>query len=190
MTLQVSPDASVRAADPDDAGRLIFYYRSSRMYSALLDQRREPVMATRDELAEMLAGKDRLGGQLFALMDCSGSVIGFGGLRGASLENLTGEVFLLLRDDSDYAASSARGMLAFLLDRAFGRMHLNKVLAVGLVEEEEGWRTLLRETGFHSCGVQRQIVYARGRWFDLETFTLKQETWLNAVQHGPLPAAG
>lgn len=181
MTVPTVPEVSVRFADPDDAGRLIFYYRSPQLYSALLDQCREPVMPTRDELAEMLAGKDRMYGQLFALLNAAGTVLGFGGLRGCSLENLTGEIFLLLGDQQDYHAESAGGMLQFLLDRAFHRLHLNKVLAVGLVEEEQGWLTLLRNTGFQSCGVQREILYARGCWFDLETLSLKRETWVHAV---------
>jgi len=181
MTVRIAPDVSVRLADPDDAGRLIFYYRSPRLYSALLDQRRELVMATRDELAEMLAGKDRASGQLFALLNPAGTVMGFGGIRGSSLENLTGEIFLLLDEDRHYLEEPADGMLRFLLERAFNRLHLNKILAVGLTAEEQGWLTLLRKAGFQSCGIQREILYARGRWFDLETLTLKRESWAHAL---------
>ncbi len=181
MTVRLAPEVSVRLADPDDAGRLVFYYRSPRLYSALLDQRREPVMATRDELADMLSGKDRTLGQLFALVRDTGAIMGFGGIRGSSLENLAGEIFLLLPDAPDYLTTAARLMLRFLLKRAFTRARLNKVLAVGLVDEEDTWLTLARSTGFQSCGIQRQVLYARGRWFDLETLTLKRENWSDAL---------
>jgi len=139
-----------------------------RPKAALLDGRREPVLPSRDELAEMLASKDAGRNQFFAIEDTDGHVRGFCGLRGVSIEAVFCEIMVLLIDPADHAGPIGRETVQFLLDRAFGRMHLDKVLGTCLDTEPE-LRALLAGSGFVSGGVQRQVLYSGGTWHDIET---------------------
>jgi RimJ/RimL family protein N-acetyltransferase len=160
----------IRTADADDADFLLEVYRMERPKAALLDQRREPVLPSRDELAEMLGSKEAGRNQFFAVEDGTGQVRGFCGLRGVSFEAVFCEVMVLLIDPADHAGPVGRETVRFLLDRAFGRMHLDKVLGTCLDIEPE-LRALLAEMGFVSGGVQRQVLYSGGAWHDMETLT-------------------
>ncbi len=160
----------IRTADPDDADFLLEVYRTARPKAALLDARREPVLPSRDELAEMLASKDAGRNQFFAVEDTAGCVHGFCGLRGVSIEAVFAEVMVLLIEEADHGGPIGRETVQFLLDRAFGRMHLDKVLGTCLDSEPE-LRALLADTGFVSEGVQRQVLYSGGGWHDIETMT-------------------
>ncbi len=158
----------IRTADPDDAEFLLEVYRMERPKAALLDGRREPVLPSRDELAEMLGSKDVSRNQFFAVEDSDGRVRGFCGLRGVSIEAVFCEIMALLIDPADHAGPVGRETVQFLLDRAFGRMHLDKVLGTCLDTEPE-LRALLADSGFVSGGVQRQVLYSGGAWHDIET---------------------
>lgn len=160
----------IRTADPDDADFLLEVYRAERPRAALLDGRREPVLPNRDELAEMLGSKDAGRNQFFAVEDSEGCVRGFCGLRGVSIEAVFAEIMVLLIDGADHAGPIGRDAVQFLLDRAFGRMHLDKVLGTCLDSEPE-LRALLADSGFVSGGVQRQVLYSGGEWHDIETMT-------------------
>jgi RimJ/RimL family protein N-acetyltransferase len=160
----------IRTADPDDADFLLEVYRAERPRAALLDSRREPVLPNRDELAEMLGSKEAGRNQFFAVEDSVGHVRGFCGLRGVSIEAVFCEVMVLLIDTADHAGPVGRETVQFLLDRAFGRMHLDKVLGTCLDSEPE-LRALLADSGFASGGVQRQVLYSGGVWHDIETMT-------------------
>ncbi len=160
----------IRTADPDDADFLLEVYSAGRPRAALLDPRREPVFPSRDELAEMLGSKDAGRNQFFAVEDRAGCVRGFCGLRGVSIEAVFCEVMVLLIHEADHAGPIGRETVQFLLDRAFGRMHLEKVLGTCLDSEPE-LRALLAGSGFASGGVQRQVLYSGGDWHDIETMT-------------------
>jgi RimJ/RimL family protein N-acetyltransferase len=160
----------IRTADPDDADFLLEVYRTGRPKAALLDPRREPVLPNRDELAEMLGSKDAGRNQFFAVEDRAGCVRGFCGLRGVSIEAVFSEIMVLLIDEADHAGPIGRETVQFLLDRAFGRMHLDKVLGTCLDSEPE-LRALLAGSGFVSEGIQRQVLYSGGDWHDIETMT-------------------
>ena len=82
-----------------------------------------------------------------------------------------GEVYFLLLDDEDYGSPLAGEIFAFVRDRAFARLGLHKVVAHGL-DSETALRAFLAAHGFASDGIQREAVYARGRWHHLETFSL------------------
>ena len=166
----VSEHTLIRTADPDDAEYLLEVYRTGHPKAALLDSRREPVLPNRDELAEMLGSKDAGRNQFFAVEDSTGCVRGFCGLRGVSIEAVFAEVMVLLIDESDHGGPVGRETVQFLLDRAFGRMHLDKVLGTCL-DSEPGLRALLADSGFISEGVQRQVLYFGGDWHDIETMT-------------------
>ena len=160
----------IRTADPDDADFLLEVYRTERPKAALLDAAREPVLPNRDELAEMLGATDAGRNQFFAVEDTAGRVRGFCGLRGVSIEAVFCEIMVLLIDPADHAGPVGRETVQFLLDRAFGRMHLDKVLGTCLDSEPE-LHALLADSGFVSGGVQRQVLYSGGAWHDMETLT-------------------
>ena len=160
----------IRTADPDDADFLLEVYRGGGAKAALLDGRREPVLPNRDELAEMLGSKDAGRNQFFAVEDTEGRVRGFCGLRGVSIEAVFAEMMVLLLDDADHAGPIGSETVHFLLDRAFHRMHLHKVLGTCLDTEPE-LRALLSASGFVSEGIQRCILHTGGAWHHIETMT-------------------
>ena len=160
----------IRTADADDADFLLEVYRTGHPKAALLDPRREPVLPNRDELAEMLGSKDAGRNQFFAVEDSAGCVRGFCGLRGVSIEAVFCEIMVLLIDGADHGGPIGRETVQFLLDRAFGRLHLDKVLGACLDSEPE-LRALLADSGFTSGGVQREVLYSGGEWHDIETMT-------------------
>ena len=164
----LSPHGMVRTADPDDAPALLKAYRLAIPRAALLDPRREPVMPTQDELTEMLLGKEAAKGQFFTIEDLKGEIKGFCGLRGMNFEALFGEIILLFLNEEDTLTPLGADALAFLTDRAFGRMRLQKLL-VTCLDAEKRLRQCLCAAGFVSAGRQRQVLYSGGCWRDLET---------------------
>lgn len=160
----------IRMAEADDAYELKRLY-DSRPRSALLDRRREVPSATADELRESLARHDRFGGVLYAVEDKEGVVRGFCTLRGIQVEMSYAEISLTLFDDEDYDTPLAEEVFTHLHRMAFDNKRLNKVISHCL-DTEPGYRRLLERRGFKSNGVQREILWARGRWHSMESMTL------------------
>ena len=162
----------IRMAEPDDAPALHALYALDRPRSALLDKKREPLLPTRDELREML-GRREAGtqGALFVVEDRTGVVQGFCGLRALPPETPFGEASLLFHDEAAAASPVGEEAWAFLRERAFVRMHVRKIITHCL-DRERPLRDFLAGRGFTSNGVQRQVLFAAGRWHDLETLTL------------------
>ncbi len=160
----------IRTAEKDDAPRLLEAYRGAVLRATLLDQRREPVQPTRDELGEMLAAKEASRGLFYAVEDPEGRVLGFCGLRGVNQEAQFAEAMLLFTDTAAEAGPAGDETAAFLLDQARGRLHLAKMMTTAL-DSETGLAELLARNGFVCEGAQRQAVYSGGRWHDLQTWT-------------------
>jgi RimJ/RimL family protein N-acetyltransferase len=158
-------------AEADDAFELRRLYDSSKPRSAVLDRRREITYPTVDELREGLARPDKPGGPLYAIEDRTGSIHGFCALRGASPELAYGEIILPLFEEADYETPLADEALGYLCRMAFAEKRLNKVISHCL-DDETGYRTLLARRGFESNGIQREVVWAGGRYRDLETLSL------------------
>ena len=167
----VGEHAVIRTAEIDDAHLLFHIYSAPRIRSFLLDRRHEAVVPTRDELRELLGRKDALAGVFFAVENKSGDVRGFCALRGLNQDARWAEALVALIGDEDYQAPLADEAMAFVLDTAFVQRKLNKVIAHSL-DTEPAYRELLLRTSFQSNGVQREIVYSRGQWHDLEAFSL------------------
>ena len=163
--------AIIRTADPDDAFALKQYYDLPEPHAAQLDRKREVIVPTVDELQEVLVRKEKEIGPLYALENPSGEVEGFCALRGIITERSLAEVSLMLLRDELYASALADEAFAFLFDLAFENKFLNKVVAHCL-QGETGYRAALIRNGFESEGAQREAVYARGHWHDLESFRL------------------
>lgn len=171
--MTVSAHTRIRAAESDDAAGLLAVYDPRTPRAALLDIRREPVMPTCDELAEMLSGKEAARGQFYAVEDGTGALLGFCGLRGVNQESLFCEVMALFLDEESHHSPAGDEVADFLLERAFVRFNLQKVIATCL-ETEKGLRELLVRAGFESAGVQREVLYSGGRRLDLESLTRRR----------------
>jgi len=166
----------IRTADPDDAPALHALYAPDVLCAALLDARREPLMPACAELREMLGMKEAANNVFFAVEDLEGAVRGFCILRGMNHETGFGEVSVLLHDPGALVTPLADEVIAFACERGFGRLRLNKLVATCL-DGETALRAFLLRQGFESAGVQREVVFAQGRWHHLETLSLFRDRW-------------
>ncbi len=164
---------SIRSAEADDAVALKrFYQHGAPLRAALLDQRREPIVPGIDELREVLGRREGADKTAFYIIeDRIGCVCGCCVVRGVNLEILYAEFALLLYDDAAYQAPVATEAFCFAVDRAFGRLNLNKMVSQ-CMDGEKAYRDFLLRHGFRSEGVQRETVFAGGRSHDLESFSL------------------
>ena len=160
----------IRGTELDDVPTLSVLYRAGTLRAGLLDGRREPVLPTRDELRELLSRKEIADGGYYTVEDRSGTVQGFCSLRGMNSEARYAEFSLVLLDPADYASPLASEVATFLYDRAFTRSGLRKVVAYCLEGEIE-LAAFLHAQGFESAGIQRDAVYAGGRWHALEALS-------------------
>ena len=163
--------AVIRSAEPDDAPALWQLYDPSRPRSFLLGPQREIMIPTVDELREMLGRRDLVQGTFFAVEDKQGLVCGCCVLRGAKFESEYAEMVVAFGKDDEYVTPLAEEVFQFLLHMAFIEKKLNKLQAHCLCTET-AYRDFLTARGFESDGVQRDMVYTRGRYFDLESFTV------------------
>lgn len=161
----------IRAADPDDAVFLKNLYTPRTLHSSLLDVRREPLAPSADELREMLGHKDAVRGAFHAIEDKTGMIRGFCGVRGVNQEAGFAEILLLFFDEGDYAGPMAVEALEFLCALGFKRMRLGKLLAHCL-DSEAALRAFLVQRGFRSEGIQREVLYSQGRYFNLEALSI------------------
>jgi RimJ/RimL family protein N-acetyltransferase len=161
----------IRSADPDDAAALKAVYDSQALRSSLLDQRRELNQPTRDELREVMSQKEMGKAVFYTVEDRSGEIRGFCLLRGSNSEARFSEFVVIFLDDSAFSSPLADEVFDFLARLAFQRMGNLKVVTHCLDTELE-YRKFLTSHGFKSAGVQRDVVYSQGRWFNLEALTL------------------
>ncbi|MDQ1257364.1 MAG: hypothetical protein QG656_1968, partial [Candidatus Hydrogenedentes bacterium] len=164
--------------EQDDAPALKRLYDPARPRPALLDRKRESIAPTLDEVRELLNLKEAKFGAFYAIEDRRGEVCGFCVLRGAHPEVRYAEFVVMLFGDDDYATPLADDVFAHLLRQAFTQLQLNKVIAQ-VLDWETAYRQALVRHGFVSDGVQRDVVFAQGRWFHLETLSL-----FNPAGHG------
>jgi len=161
----------IRAADSDDAPALLRLHRGPQWRAALLDQKRDPLQPTLDELAETLGRKEAQQGAFYAVEDMSGQVRGYCGLRGMNAESAFAEITILFDDDELYSGSFADEVFAFVRGRAFVRARLHKIM-VQCLETESGLREFLLRHGFASNGVQREVFFSGGKFWNIESFSL------------------
>lgn len=159
----------IRGTEQDDVPALAALYQNPVPRGGLLDGRREPITPTRDELRELLGRKEVVEGGFYTIEDQTGEIQGFCSLRGVNAEARYGEFNFLLLDPARYRDPLAEEAGQFLFDRAFLRLGLRKVVAYCLQHEQE-LADFLRRSGFESAGLQREILYAGGRWHDLEAY--------------------
>jgi len=163
----------IRGTELDDVPAFSRLYQAGTLRAGLLDARREPILPTRDELRELLSRKEIADGGFYTVEDRGGEIQGFCSLRGVNSEARYAEFSLVLLDPALYATPLADEAAGFLYERAFVRAGLNKVVAYCLDGEAELSR-FLGAQGFESAGVQRDVVYAEGRWHALEALCRTQ----------------
>jgi RimJ/RimL family protein N-acetyltransferase len=129
------------------------------------------MIPTIDELREMLGRRDIVQGAFFAIEDKTGEVCGCCVFRGAKTESEYAEMVVAFGDDAYYALPMAEEVFQFLLRTALIEKKLNKLQAHCL-STEVSYRQFLEQRGFVSDGIQRDMVYTKGRYFDLESLTL------------------
>lgn len=139
--------------------------------AGLLDVRREPLLPTRDDLRDLLTRKEIADGTFYTVEDRVGRIVGFCSLRGHNSESGFIEYILEFSDMAHYATPMAGEAHAFLLERAFTRLRVRKVVAHA-VSGEQALTTFLRSVGFSSAGIQRDVVFSQGGWHHLETLVL------------------
>jgi hypothetical protein len=93
-------------------------------------------------------------------------------LRGSNPEGQFSEFVVIFLDEATFSTPIADEVFDFLARLAFQRMRNHKVVTHCLDAEVE-YRKFLMGHGFASAGVQRDVVYSQGRWFNLEALTLR-----------------
>jgi RimJ/RimL family protein N-acetyltransferase len=146
-------------------------YMDGVLRAGLLDARREPMLPARDDLRDLLTRKEIADGSFYTIESETGDIVGFCSLRGINIEARFGEYGLQLSDARSYTTAVATEAHDFLMDRAFARLGLRKVLAHALSTETE-FVEFLRSRGFSSAGIQRDVLHARGGWHHLETLVM------------------
>ncbi|MCP4639973.1 MAG: GNAT family N-acetyltransferase [bacterium] len=176
----VGEHAVIRTADVDDAPLLWRLYDTRRPRSFLLGPAREILIPSRDELQEILSRKDKLAGTFFVVENREGEIQGCCTLRGAMRGAFYNEVTLSLVHEADYATPLADEVMEFLKHMGFMERKLLKIVSHCLDRETE-YRAFLVRHGFESDGVQRDMVYTLGRYYNLESLSLFREDGVDAA---------
>ena len=159
----------IRGAEYDDVPALAGLYQPGIPRAGLLDARREPVMPSVDDLRELLGRKEIAEGAFYTVEDTDGRIRGFSTLRGMNPEARHCEFSLLFLEPESYGEPLADEVAAVMLERSFQRFGLRKVVSYCLAHERDFANLLVRH-GFVSAGRQRDVLYAGGRWHDLDTY--------------------
>ncbi|HOH28276.1 MAG TPA: GNAT family protein [Candidatus Hydrogenedentes bacterium] len=178
----------LRFSEPEDAHFYRALYLQGGPKAALLDARREFGAPTLQEIRELLIKSESARAFLFTVEDPEGRLRGWCGLRALNIEASFCEMFMVFAAPEEYAGPMADETMEALLDRAFNRLGLQKVLATCLDSEETLHACLLRH-GFRSCGVQRDVLYGKEGWRGLDTLALDRAAYASHPATGPGPGA-
>lgn len=174
----------IRTADPDDAPELVRLYDPDSPRAFFLDARREVQLLGLDELREVLGRKEILVTPFYAIENRQGEVRGFCSLKPSPPGTHYSELLCGFHEEDDYSRPIAREALEFLKQLAFVERKLNKIVAQCL-ENETSFREFLLREGFESDGVQRDVFYTKGRYYNLETLSTYRTTDNDAGQSLP-----
>lgn len=161
----------IRTAERDDAPAFGRLFNPGLPLASLMDQKREYIIPTTEELREVLGGVKSMGGVVNAIEDLGGEIRGFCTVRSAPGDMPFGQFALMMLDEEDYLRPIMDDIMQYLVTEAFQRRGHHKAMVYRL-DYETKIRQLYVARGFESDGFQRDILYAGGRWFDLETLTL------------------
>lgn len=161
----------IRMAEPDDARTLWWLYFDGNPRAGLLDNRREPLIPTVDELRELLGRHEAAMGNLFAIENNVGEVAGFCNLRGMTQDTGFGDLAVMFHSDNTFQTTLADSVMHFVFERSFEKSQRKRIYA-SILSCESCLRDFLIRHGFESNGVQREVIYARGTWLDIESLSL------------------
>jgi len=164
--------AVIRTIDTDDTAALLKLYRAARPLACLLNQLHEFVVPTTDEIVHLVQATDKNKVAAFNVVeDRQGNVRGFCALRVTGQEIYPGRFDIMFFDGDDFSTPLANEVGHFLIEEAFQRKGLRRIVAQCL-NSEKTLRAFLVNTGFESNGVQREVLYTGGKWFNLESLSL------------------
>lgn len=167
--------AVIRSIDTDDAPFLMRLYAGRRPRASLLNQLNEFQIPTTAEVIQLLAGSGSARSIAFNVIEhISGEVRGFCALRTVAEELFPGRFDIMLFDEGDFATPLAQEAGRYLLEEAFLRKGLKRIVAQCL-DSETALRAFLEGFGFTSRGVQREVLYSAGRWLSMESLALSLE---------------
>jgi len=163
----------LRTAEADDAADFRRLYYPAYPRPALLDRRREYPFPTTSDLREFLTSgpKETAALDMLAIEDTTGIIRGYCAMRPAAVELSYAEIAIMFHDNAECASPLGSETLEILLNMAFTNKRLRKAVAHTLDQEIE-LRALMANRGFHSGGVQRDVIYFDGRYHDLEALYL------------------
>jgi len=174
----------IRTADMDDAETLADLYKPDFPRSFLLDLRRELQILAPDSIRELLTHKEIKSGVLYTVEDKGGRIRGICSLKPAVPALFYAEILVAFLDLQDYETPIGEEAMEFLKKRAFVEQKLNKILAQCL-ENETAYRHLLIQQGFESDGIQRDVLFSQGRYYNLETLACVRKGWLHSEGNEP-----
>lgn len=162
----------LRTALIDDAEAFSRLFSAGSPRAPLLDQRQEWLVPTLHELRHALSGvRQETYSGLNVVENLEGDPVGFCVLRRGKSDPLFSQMSVMLFDASMYTTELANEVGARLIEDGFGRNLGHKLMAQCLCREPE-YRAYLAGLGFESDGVQREVLYANGRWHDMESLSL------------------
>jgi RimJ/RimL family protein N-acetyltransferase len=165
----------IRSAEFDDAEALWGFYKPGKPRTFQLGPNLELRIPTIDELKGLLDDPDRKLGEFYVIEDLEGLVIGCAVMRSATGNSPYAEALFAFFDESLYSSPAADETFEFIRKQAFTIKKRRKLIAHCL-ETEPAYREFLARHGYTSNGIQRELVYAGGRYYDLESLSLFPES--------------
>ncbi len=165
----------IRAAEFDDAEGLWGLYNPGKPRTFQLGPNLELRTPTVDELKTLLEDPERKFGEFYIVEDREGLVLGCAVMRSATGDSPYAEAMFAFFNEAIYETPAADEAFAFVRKQAFAIKKRRKLIAHCL-DTEPAYRQFLVRHGYTSNGIQRELVYAGGRYHDLESFSLFPET--------------
>lgn len=165
----------IRWAEFDDAEGLWGLYNPGKPRTFQLGPNLELRTPTIDELKTLLEDPERKLGDFYIVEDLEGYVLGCAVMRSATGDSPYSEALFAFFDEALYDSPAADETFTFIYRQAFTIKKRRKLIAHCL-DTEPAYREFLVRHGYTSNGVQRELIYAGGRYHDLESFSLFPET--------------
>ena len=167
----IGVSAAIRTADLDDAAVIVEIVNPQIPRSIFFDVRREVQMPTFNDICEMLRSKEIKRNPMYIIENDAGEVRGLFLLKGSSQSTFYSELVCAFLESDDYETPMADEVMAMIKRMAFVDHSWHKLLAQCL-DVEKDLSGLLVRSGFVLDGFQREAVFSRGRYNNLETYSL------------------
>lgn len=168
----------IRSAEFDDAEALWGLYEPGKPRTFQLGPNLELRTPTIDELKVLLDDPERKLGEFYVVENLDGLVLGCTVMRLAAGDSPYAEALFAFFDEDLYSSAAADEVFAYVRKQAFAIKKRRKLLAHCL-DTEPAYRDFLVRHGYTSNGIQREQIYADGRYHDLESLSLFPEAHPN-----------